>query len=260
MPFNWAGSGMTEEVAVTVTDQASLLADLSKRLEAGDGFSLATLNLDHAAKLARDKSFVSAYASHTHVTADGNPVVWLSRLAGQSNVRLVPGSELINPMVALASSLSVPVAFVGATEATLRAAAAELQLRHNRLNVTLTFSPPMDFDPSGPDADLAITAIRASGARLVFLALGAPKQECFATRAQDALPYAGFLSIGAGLDFVAGSQKRAPVWVRVLAAEWLWRLLSNPARLAPRYAACLAILPHLTLRAVAARLKKRSDA
>ena len=55
----------------------------------------------------------------------------------------------------------------------------------------------------------------------------------------------GFVSIGAGLDFLAGSQTRAPAWVRAIAMEWLWRMLANPRRLALRYLRCALILPGL---------------
>jgi N-acetylglucosaminyldiphosphoundecaprenol N-acetyl-beta-D-mannosaminyltransferase len=113
----------------------------------------------------------------------------------------------------------------------------------------------MGFDPAGPAADAAIDAIGQSGARLVFLALGAPKQEIFAARAFGRLPGAGFVSIGAGLDFISGAQRRAPKLVRLLAAEWLWRMALSPRRLAGRYAACLAALPPLTTRALAARMQ-----
>ena len=68
------------------------------------------------------------------------------------------------------------------------------------------------------DADEMIAEIGQSGARLVFLALGAPKQERFAARAAEMLPEVGFMSIGAGLDFISGEQKRAPLWVRKIAA------------------------------------------
>ena len=111
----------------------------------------------------------------------------------------------------------------------------------------------MGFDPNGAAADEAIAHIGQSGARLVFLALGAPKQEIFAARAFARLPNVGFLSIGAGLDFISGAQKRAPKWVRAIAAEWLWRLLGNPARFAARYWSCILILPSLTAAAVSAR-------
>lgn len=239
-------------VTVTVLSKDALLADMAQRLAQGEGFSVATLNLDHVVKLSRNGQFRDAYRAHTHVTADGNPIVWLSRLAGQ-NVELVPGSELIDPLIALAARSDVPVALYGATEATLDAAKKQLVARYPRLNVTFCRAPAMGFDPQGPDAAADISAIEASGARLCFLALGAPKQECFAARAHARLPGIGFVSIGAGLDFIAGTQRRAPGWIRAVAAEWLWRLLSDPRRLAARYGACLRIMPDLTVRALRAR-------
>jgi len=245
--MNWS-----EGVTVTVPDRAALLVDLEARFQAGQGFSVATLNLDHVVKLARDADFRAAYAAQTHVTADGNPIVWLSRLAGQE-LSLVPGSELIDPLAAVAAGCGVPVALFGATEAALNAAADALRARHEGLKVVLCRAPAMGFDPQGAAAADDIAAIAASGAGLCFLALGAPKQEVFAARAQAAAPNVGFVSIGAGLDFIAGTQQRAPALVQALAAEWIWRLAGNPRRLAARYGACLLALPGLTLRALRAR-------
>lgn len=242
-------------VTVTVPDQDALLADIGARFDRGAGFSVATINLDHVVKLARDPAFRDAYGAHSHITADGNPIVWLSHLAGQGDVALVPGSEVIEPLATLAAAKGVPVAFFGATDASLDAAAAALRAKTPGIDIVLTLAPPMGFDPEGPAADAAIAQIGDSGARLVFLALGAPKQERFAVRAAAALPGTGYLSIGAGLDFISGAQVRAPAWVRAIAAEWLWRMLSNPRRLAARYGACLLALPGLTLRALAARRK-----
>jgi len=239
-------------VTVTVPDRAGLLADLRVRLADGRGFSVATLNLDHAVKLGRDPAFRAAYAAQTHVTADGNPVVWLSRLAGQE-VSLIPGSELVAPVAALSAETGVPMALVGSSEASLEAAAARLAAQHPGLQIVLTLPPSIGFDPEGPEADEMIAAIEASGARLVIIALGAPRQERFAARARARLPDVGFLSVGAGLDFISGAQTRAPKWVRVLGAEWLWRLALSPRRFAMRYGACLLALPGLTRRAMEAR-------
>lgn len=247
----WSDSD-TAGVTVTVSDQDALLTDLARRFQMGQGFAVATLNLDHVVKLSRDEVFLEAYRAQTHVTADGNPIVWLSRIAGQS-VSLVPGSELIEPLVALAVEHKVPVALFGSTEATLNASAIELSERYPGLDVVLCRAPVMGFDPQGAETEAEIAAIAASGARLCFLALGAPKQEIFAARAHAVLPGIGFVSIGAGLDFIAGTQNRAPAWVQAIAAEWLWRLLGSPRRLAARYAGCLAALPGLTGKALRAR-------
>ncbi len=78
---------------------------------------------------------------------------------------------------------------------------------------------------------------------LCLIALGAPKQEEFTALGRRLAPQVGFASIGAGLDFITGSQTRAPAWLRAMALEWLWRAATAPRRLLPRYAACAAILP-----------------
>ena len=249
----WNNSDGGQPVTVNVSNMVSLLDDLAGRFEARQGFSVATINLDHVVKLSRDRAFRDAYAAHSHITADGNPIVWLERLSGRGDVALVPGSELIGPVAALAGEKQVPVGLFGATESSLEAAAAAFERQNPGLKIVLTLAPPMGFEPSSDAASEMIDKIGESGARLVFLALGAPKQERFAARAAARLPETGFLSIGAGLDFVSGAQKRAPRWVRALAGEWLWRLVGNPNRLAARYGACLLVLPGLTMRAFRAR-------
>lgn len=107
----------------------------------------------------------------------------------------------------------------------------------------------MGFAPLGDQGADVIKALEASGAGLCLVALGAPKQEIFAARANAALPHMGFASIGAGLDFIAGRQRRAPLRVRRVAMEWLWRMLSDPRRLLLRYTRCALILPGLAWRA-----------
>lgn len=244
----WGSNPTTDKVAITHPDRADLLADVAARMAAGQGYTLATLNLDHCVKLGRDPAFRAAYQAHSHVVADGNPIVWLSRMAGRP-VALIPGSELITPLADLAAKADVPVALFGSTPDTLDKAATALEAAHPGLRVVARISPPFGFDVAGAEADALIADLGASGARLCFLALGAPKQERLAIRAAAALPACGFVSIGAGLDFIAGSQQRAPRLIRRLSLEWLWRLLGNPARLARRYGACFAILPGLTVAA-----------
>ncbi|WP_425093876.1 WecB/TagA/CpsF family glycosyltransferase [Tropicimonas sp. S265A] len=245
-----------QATCVNVVSQEALLADLEGRLVRKQGFSIATLNLDHVVKLRSLPAFAEAYKAHTHVTADGNPIVWLLRLAGQ-RVALVPGSELVVPVATLAARQEVPVGFFGSDDGSLAAAEAALKDKVPGLEVAARIAPPMGFDPVGPQADALIAELQASGARVVFLALGAPKQEILAARIQSAFPEIGVLSIGAGLDFLAGSQTRAPVLVQKLAMEWVWRLLQNPGRLWRRYLACITILPGLA--ASAMRLRYRQE-
>lgn len=237
---------------VNTPTRAALIARIRDLLLAGEAFSVATLNLDHVVKLRSDAAFRAAYAAQTLVVADGRPIVWLRRLMGQP-VELVPGSTMTRPLMALAAEMRMPVALLGATEETLTRARTALEAAYPDLQVVACIAPPMGFDPDGSQAGAALDEIATSGARLCFLALGAPKQERLAARGLTRVPGCGFISVGAGLDFVAGTQTRAPRWVQAIAMEWLWRLARNPRRLTRRYASCFAILPGLAISASKAR-------
>ena len=235
-------------VTVNIASHTALETAIRARWQAGDGFALATVNLDHLVKIRTDPSFAEAYAAQTFVVADGNPIVWLSKLAG-TPVDLLPGSELVVPLCRLAAAEGISVALVGSHEAALADAARVLETATPGLKIVYAHPPSRGFDPEGAEADRTLAEVDASGARLCFLALGAPKQEILAMRGCRLAPRTGFVSIGAGLDFLGGHQRRAPRWVRRIAMEWLWRLLLQPRRLFKRYALSFAILPGLAWRA-----------
>lgn len=251
--INWTESFEPEApVTVTARSRGAFMDDIQSRLMDGQGFAVATLNLDHAVKLRKNPDFRAAYGKMSHVTADGNPIVWLEHLSGQTT-ELLTGSDMMEPILALAARLGVPIGFFGATKDTLSQARDVLMARHAGLDVRACLAPPMGFDPQSAAADAAIAEMAASGARVWVLALGAPKQEMLAARAFAAHPDMGFLCFGAGLDFVVGHQVRAPRWMRRLALEWVWRMMQDPGRLARRYGACAMILPALTHNALRAR-------
>lgn len=229
-------------VRITCRDREALLQEVRRRLALRQGFTLATLNVDHLEKLRRDGDFRRAYRAHDLVVADGNPIVWLSRIARRP-VALAPGSELVEPLARIAAGTGTPVALVAGSDAAARGAAAHLKRIVPSLEVALETAPGFPFDPAGAEARALVEAIRDSGARLCFLGVGAPRQERFAAFAAPMLPQVGFASVGAGLDFLAGLQRRAPAAVRRARMEWLWRALSSPRRLGPRYVKGAAILP-----------------
>jgi len=230
------------QVSVNVPDWHALDTALRARIAQGQGFAIATLNLDHLTKLRTPGPFRAAYDAQDYVTADGNPIVWCSRL-GRQPVALLPGSDLIDPLCRIAAESGLPIGLVGSTEDSLAGAAEALRSRIPGLHIAACIAPPMGFDPHSPAADAILRELDAAGVRLCLLALGAPKQEMLAARGRTVTPGMGFASIGAGLDFLSGRQRRAPRWVRRLALEWLWRLLSSPGRLTRRYASALRILP-----------------
>lgn len=231
-----------DTVTVNVPDWPTLEHGARARFAARQGFALATLNLDHLEKLRVPGPFREAYRAQDFITADGNPIVWCAGLAGRP-VSLLPGSDLILPLARIAAELGVKLGLVGSTEASLAGAARALVGAVPGLEVAVSIAPPMGFDPDGDEARAILQRLQDGGVGLCFIALGAPKQERLAALGREVAPEMGFASIGAGLDFLSGAQRRAPEWVRRIAMEWAWRMLSNPARMVGRYARSAQILP-----------------
>ena len=139
----------------------------------------------------------------------------------------------------------VSVGLVESTPETLAAAKKILEDKYKGLSIPLIISPIFGFSPEGESALECAKKIQNSGVGLCILALGSPKQEVFAALAHEQVSSCGFISAGAGLDFIAGTQKRSPVWIQKLALEWLWRMVTNPKRLGKRYLLCMAMLPRV---------------
>jgi N-acetylglucosaminyldiphosphoundecaprenol N-acetyl-beta-D-mannosaminyltransferase len=207
-----------------------------------------TLNLDHIVKLRKDKGFRAAYGRAGLITADGFPIVIACRLQGK-RVNRVAGADLIAPISAEAARSGKSVYLFGSNLQVLTKASQVLRQRYPGLTIAGIFAPPQGFDPTSEYASRCISAIGSSGAHLCFVALGAPKQEVFADYSKSLLPNVSFVCIGAGLDFIAGAQVRAPLWMQHSGLEWLWRAASNPQRLLYRYLLCLGALPGLLARA-----------
>ncbi|MEX5565164.1 WecB/TagA/CpsF family glycosyltransferase [Pseudophaeobacter sp. 1A16562] len=238
MYFEFQGT----RIEVNIADRPRLESEVLLRFASGEGFALATVNLDHLVKLETSADFLAAYAAQDLVVADGRPVVWLSQLAGRP-VELMPGSDMVLPLCRLAAKAGVPVALIGSTAEALSDASAALTAKVPGLDLAWCHAPSGVFDSAGPEAEEILRNLDQKGIRLCFLALGAPKQELLAARGRELAPGVGFASVGAGLDFLGGHQQRAPLWMRKLALEWLWRALSSPGRMVPRYLKCFAILP-----------------
>ena len=227
---------------IHVPNLATAVARITARAKLDRGFTVFTLNLDHLVKLRTLRAFQSAYATAGLVTADGAPVAWLSRFQSAA-VERTTGADLFVPLAQAAARERLPVFLFGTKMAVLTAAARTLnEATGSTIEIAGLLSPSVRFDPEGPEADAAIARIKASGARLCFVTLGAPKQEIFATRAAAHGCQGAFVCVGAAADFLAGTQMRAPVALRRWGLEWAWRLGTNPRRLAKRYARCTAVL------------------
>lgn len=234
-------------VAITHATLADTVAGIIAAAKCGSAFTVFTLNLDHLVKLRSSSAFWNAYKSADIVTADGAPVVWLARRAAKG-IERTTGADLVIPLSEAAARAGLPVYLFGTSAAVLGEAGRELSDRTDgTLAIAGSSAPPQNFDPESAMADTEIDRIAASGAKLCFVALGAPKQEIFAARARARGVKLGFICIGAGLDFLAGEQVRAPGFMQRHGLEWVWRLALSPRRLAGRYASCAMLFARLAL-------------
>jgi N-acetylglucosaminyldiphosphoundecaprenol N-acetyl-beta-D-mannosaminyltransferase len=168
------------------------------------------------------------------VTPDGVPLVWMLRALGVPRVRRVYGPDLLPRVCEAAAARGIPVGFYGGSDGVLDELVARLLAAHPGLRVAFAHAPPFRELSTGEDA-LLCDAIRESGARVLFVGLGCPKQERFMAEHRDRLPCA-MVGVGAAFDFLSGRKAQAPGWIQRAGLEWLFRLCHEPRRLWRRYA------------------------
>lgn len=199
------------------------------------GGRIVTPNVDVLRQAARSPEVRELIDASSLVVADGMPVLWAARMAGQPLPGRVPGSDLIWSLSAAAATHGRSIYLLGGAAGVPEQAATVLQQRHPELKVAGTDSPPFGFDADPARLAATVERVRAAGPDLVFVGLGFPRQERVIARLAEALPNAWHLGCGAAIPFVAGVQHRAPVWMQRSGLEWAHRLANEPTRLFRRY-------------------------
>jgi N-acetylglucosaminyldiphosphoundecaprenol N-acetyl-beta-D-mannosaminyltransferase len=164
---------------------------------------------------------------------DGMSLVGALHALGESHAQQVCGPDLMAAMLVAAEGACVPVGFYGGSQTTLEALVRAVRLRHPNLQIPYAESPPFRVLTVGED-QAVVERITASGARLLFVGLGCPKQEYWIIDHLGRIPAVMF-GVGAAFDFIAGCKKRAPRWMRRSGLEWVFRFILEPRRLAWRY-------------------------
>jgi N-acetylglucosaminyldiphosphoundecaprenol N-acetyl-beta-D-mannosaminyltransferase len=167
------------------------------------------------------------------VTPDGMPLVWGLRRLGLTTASRVYGPDLTPHVLSEAEARRVPVGFFGGTPDVVERLVAEVRGRWPRLDIAYAWSPPFTA-PTERDDDETVADINASGVRILFVGLGCPKQETWMA-AHRGRVHAVMVGVGAAFDFLAGQKRQAPRLIQRLGLEWLFRLVTEPRRLARRY-------------------------
>lgn len=194
-----------------------------------------TPNVDHVVRLRSDTEFRAAYDGAYLRFADGGPIVALSRLAGAPLPQRVAGADLLPLIACEAAARGMRVMVVGGERGVAEAASSALKARWPTLDVAEPIYPERGFELNPSESREIAHRIRVVAPDIVFLGVGAPKQEKWAARWGREMGPCTVVCIGGALDFVAGSKVRAPRWVQKVGLEWLYRLAQEPRRLARRY-------------------------
>ena len=184
-----------------------------------------------------DPAFCALINRGDLVTPDGMPLVWVLRRQGYDLRDRVYGPTLMLWVLEAAARAGVPVGFYGGQPSVLAKLVERMGARFPSLRIVFSLSPP--FRAMTKAEDLAVVrAINESGARILFVGLGCPKQECWIddhTGEGENKVRAVMLGVGAAFDFHAGTLRQAPPWMQTHDLEWLFRLAMEPRRLWKRY-------------------------
>ncbi len=182
----------------------------------------------------RDPAYRQIVNNADLVTPDGVPIAWLGRMAGHRAVARTYGAELMERFCDHGRARGWKHFFYGATPEVCDKLERCLKERFPGLNVVGKFAPA--FVPQAGPLDQALLAkINAAGPDIIWVGLGAPKQDFWNVLNRTALDAPVLIGIGAAFDFLAGVKPRAPRWMQVLGLEWLFRLGCEPRRLWRRY-------------------------
>jgi N-acetylglucosaminyldiphosphoundecaprenol N-acetyl-beta-D-mannosaminyltransferase len=210
---------------------------MERAAEPGDLQIVATINLQFL-RLARfDPNFAKLLRRHTAVNlVDGRPVAWLLRRITGCEVPLSPGSDLTAALLKSDIARNLGIYLVGDAPETLRAV-QERALREGWVGTIFgSESPPREAVDSPIRSREIVERINSSGAKIVLVAFGAPRQEYWLRQWMPYLRARVGVGIGGSLKFVAWPRRRAPHWMRQRGFEWLHRFSLEPLRLGPRYA------------------------
>jgi N-acetylglucosaminyldiphosphoundecaprenol N-acetyl-beta-D-mannosaminyltransferase len=216
--------------------EAQAVGTVEQGLLAGVGGWIVTPNVDIWLRTRREPQCADLVARANLVVADGMPLVWAAWLAGTPLPQRVAGSTLVERLCEVAGRHERGVYIIGGGAGnTAELAGIALAGRYPGLRFAGWLAPEFGFEKDPSRVAEIVAQVRASGAHLVLVGLGFPKQERLAEELCTQLPGVWALGCGGGVAMAAGEAKRSPAWAQRLGVEWVVRLVQEPRRLAHRY-------------------------
>jgi N-acetylglucosaminyldiphosphoundecaprenol N-acetyl-beta-D-mannosaminyltransferase len=221
---------------MAVVTEAHAVHAIVAAAEAGEGHWTITANLDHLRRYNDDARERELIGEADLVVADGMPLIWASRLAGEPLPERVAGSSMVWSICEIASTSGLSLFLLGGDPGVADRAAAVFAETYPGLRIAGTACPSWGFEHDELELGRLQRQVVEAQPQIVFVALGFPKQDPLIRSLRKALPQTSFLGVGISLSYATGDVSRAPEWICQLGMEWAYRLAQEPTRqLARRY-------------------------
>lgn len=194
-----------------------------------------TCNVDHVIKLRKDDEFRKVYSDAGAVVADGMPIIWASKLLKKPLKQKVSGSDLFTWLGGAFEDRGYRLFFLGAADGIPEKAMRNLQALYPNMNIVGCYSPSYGFENNEEENGHIVRLLQEARPDIVFVGVGAPKQEKWIYRYYETYRAPISIGVGATFDFLSGNVKRAPKLMQKTGFEWFWRLFQEPKRLWRRY-------------------------
>ena len=217
-------------IKIQVTTQQELLRNLKKG-------ALITPNVDHLVKLQKDEDFYKVYQQAEWVVCDSKILYLMSKLLKEPLPEAIPGSSFFTAYYMYhKDDPNCKIFLLGAAEGIAEKARLNINEKVGREIVVGAHSPSYGFEKNEKECEELVKIVNNSGANVLLVGVGAPKQEKWIMKYRDRMPNVDvFMALGATIDFEAGTLKRAPEIWQKCGMEWLYRALKEPKRLFKRY-------------------------
>jgi len=194
-----------------------------------------TPNVDHVVTAESDDLFRTIYRQADLVLADGVPIIWASKFLGTPIKEKISGSDFLVRFCPVAAEKGYRLFFLGGMPTAAEISADILTRKYPGLKVVGVSCPPIGFHEDHESNARVLEEITKAAPDIVFVGLGAPKQEKWIFRNKESYRAPVSFTVGASFDFVAGITARAPLLMQEIGLEWFWRLLKEPRKLWKRY-------------------------
>ena len=196
---------------------------------------IVTPNVDHIVKLQDDKEFQKIYHNADLAIVDSVPLLLTTKYLNTPLKEKISGSDLFPAFCGVAAQKGYRVFLLGGRPGAARKAGEVLKNKYTSLQIRGTYCPPYNFENDELENNHIVDIIKKAEPDILFVGLGAPKQEKWIYKYKELYSVPVSIGIGVSFEFIAGMVKRAPRWMQKIGLEWFWRLILEPKRLWKRY-------------------------